>query len=82
MMKILYFGRLSDQVGMREESLELPADITNVKALQIWLDDTHGLGGLLCDTTIKIMVDQALIVGDLPLMGTEEIGFLPPVGGG
>jgi molybdopterin converting factor subunit 1 len=82
MMKILYFGRLSDGLGIREESLALPEEITSVRALQEWLDKTHDVEGLLCDKSIKIMVNQTLILNDAKLDGTEEIGFLPPVGGG
>jgi molybdopterin synthase sulfur carrier subunit len=82
MLKILYFGRLSDRAARREANIELPASITSLTALKSWLNKEHDLDGALEDASIKTMVNQTLIHGDLNLNGSEEIGFLPPVGGG
>jgi len=82
MMKILYFGRLADRAGRRKDSMDLPKNIQNISALKIWLDEKHDLGGALADKSIKTMVNQVLIHDDVTLKGDEEIGFLPPVGGG
>ncbi len=81
-MKIFYFGRLSDRVGMRQETLALPTNIETLFALKSWLNDKHDLGGALEETSIKSMINQNLVHGDAPLTGCIEIGFLPPVGGG
>ncbi len=82
MIKILYFGRLSDMAGRRTETLALPQGVRNISALRAWLDTAHDLGGALDDPSVKTMVDQSLVHNDMSLNGNEEIGFLPPVGGG
>jgi len=82
MMKILYFGRLSDTLGRREEMIPFSKDIANLEALRNWLDKTHDLNGCLHDPAVKIMVNQSLVHNNIKLAGDEEIGFLPPVGGG
>ncbi|MBL4854922.1 MAG: MoaD/ThiS family protein [Robiginitomaculum sp.] len=82
MLKIYYFGRLSDRAGRREESLALPVGVNSVSTLKNWLDTKHGLGGALQDKSVKTMINQSLIHKDIVLQGDEEIGFLPPVGGG
>jgi len=82
MLKIYYFGRLSDLTPKRAESLVLPKGVNTIFALKNWLDRTHDLGGALHDTSVKTMVNQSLVHGDIALAGDEEIGFLPPVGGG
>ena len=82
MLKILYFGRLSDRASRREANIDLPSNITSLTGLKTWLDKEHDLDGALEDSSIKTMVNQILIHTDFNLDGTEEIGFLPPVGGG
>ncbi|PHS76632.1 MAG: molybdopterin converting factor subunit 1 [Robiginitomaculum sp.] len=82
MIKILYFGRLRENVGCREETLALPEDIATISALKQWLNTEHELDGALQDPSVKTMVNQTLVHGDVALSGDEEIGFLPPVGGG
>lgn len=82
MMKILYFGRLRESAGRREETLALPDGITTISALKQWLNAEHELGGALDDPSVKTMVNQALVHDDMTVNGDEEIGFLPPVGGG
>jgi len=82
MIKILYFGRLRENAGRREEVLALPKSIATIFALKQWLDSEYELDGALDDPSVKTMVNQTLIHDDVTLNGDEEIGFLPPVGGG
>jgi len=81
-MKILYFGRLRENAGRREETLALPEGITSISTLKRWLDNEYGLDGALHDPSVKTMINQTFVHDDLALSGDEEIGFLPPVGGG
>lgn len=82
MVKILYFGRLSDRAQKREDTLVLPPHVHTVKELKIWLDTYHKLEGALTDPSLKIMVDQKLVHENVSITSASEIGFLPPVGGG
>ena len=81
-MKILYFGRLSDVAGQREETLEIPNGVSNLSELKDWLNIEREMGDTLMDPSIKTMVNQKLVLTNLTLNGDEEVGFLPPVGGG
>ncbi len=82
MIKILYFGRLRESAGRREETLALPEGVATISALKQWLNTAHELDGALDDPSVKTMVNQTLVHDDITLEGDEEIGFLPPVGGG
>ena len=82
MIKILYFGRLSDRAGRREEQLDLPQGVNTLSSLKNWLEDSRELGGTLLDPSVRTMINQVLVHEDTALVGDEEIGFLPPVGGG
>lgn len=82
MIKILYFGRLRENAGRREETLALPEGVSSISTLKLWLDSEHGLDGALQDQSVKTMVNQTLVHNDIELTGDEEVGFLPPVGGG
>lgn len=81
-VKLLYFGRIGDRVGKREETLTLPKKVATVSALKSWLDQRYDLQGLLNEPAIQVALNQTLILNDIALNGHEEIGFLPPVGGG
>ena len=82
MLTILYFGRLSERAQRRQVSVAMPASVTSISTLKDWLNAEHHLGGALADPSVKTMVNQTLAHSDLTLKGDEEIGFLPPVGGG
>ncbi len=82
MLKILYFGRLSDLAGRQEEYLDLPKDINTISVLKPYLSTLHDLGDALDDPSIKTMINQSLVFGDASIIDAREIGFLPPVGGG
>ena len=82
MMNILYFGRLRDLAGRGQEQLALPDHVTNLSTLKDWLNNEHDLHGALQEDCVKTMVNQSLVHDDITLKGDEEVGFLPPVGGG
>ncbi|PHR92169.1 MAG: molybdopterin synthase sulfur carrier subunit [Robiginitomaculum sp.] len=82
MVKILYFGRLSDRTQCREETIDLPDDICTINALKTWLGQRHDLGDALNLESIKTMINQELVHGNESIANAQEIGFLPPVGGG
>ena len=80
-MTILFFGRLSDRFGPQIRC-DLPDGIDDLAALTAWLEHRHDAEGLLTEPSIKVMVDKVLVHDNPKLKGGEEIGFLPPVGGG
>jgi molybdopterin converting factor small subunit len=74
-MKILFFGRLRDGAPAGP----VPPDIHDTDALRAWLG---GDRPELLDGSIRIVVNDALILGNRALDEGDEIGFLPPMSGG
>ena len=82
MAKILYFGRLSDISGATEESLDLPENISTAGDLRRFLDLRFEAGGVLLEPTVRIAVNNELCFDETSLSDSDEIAFMPPVGGG
>ena len=81
-MKILYFAAVRRSIGIGEETVEPPDNITTAGELLEWLrkqDDLHeaGLSGRVC-----IALDQEHVDETTSIKGIEEIAFFPPVTGG
>lgn len=81
-VKLLYFARLSEQLGMREENLTLPEDVKTLGALRHWLMARGGAWTALADNTVRSAVNQQITKQDVPLNTGDEIAFFPPVTGG
>jgi molybdopterin converting factor subunit 1 len=77
-MKVRFFGRLRDAIG-DEILVDVPPRITDSDALRHWLARDHPA---LLDPTVKIALDDRILVAAAPLDGVREIAFLPPVSGG
>jgi molybdopterin synthase sulfur carrier subunit len=84
MIKVLYFARLREQLGMPGE--EIPADdgpstVSDLAALLrtrggAWSD---ALGE---DQTVMAAVNQTMARPDTPVNDGDEVAFFPPVTGG
>lgn len=74
-MRIAFFGRLRDAAPPGP----VPPGIGDTGALRAWLG--RGRPELL-DPSIRIAVNDEIIVGDRPVGGDDEIAFLPPMSGG
>jgi len=83
-MKILYFAWVRQRVGMAEETLAPPDDVTTVAGLIDWLKSRdESYANAFADLrVIRAAVDQQLVPLDAPLAGAREIAFFPPVTGG
>ncbi len=83
-MKILYFAWVRQRVGIAEETLAPPDDVTTVAGLIDWLrsrDESYA--NAFADLrVIRAAVNQQLVPLDAPLAGAREIAFFPPVTGG
>ena len=82
MIKLIYFGRLSDVTGKTEELLDLPETLETAGDLRNWLDLRFDAQGALLEPTVRIALDQEIIFDGTPLGAAQEIAFMPPVGGG
>ncbi len=82
MAKLLYFGRLSDITGAAEETLSLPESISTAGDLRQYLDLRFNAQGALLEPTVRIAVNNELCFDTTSINETDEIAFMPPVGGG
>jgi sulfur-carrier protein len=74
-MKILFFGRLRDGAPAGP----VPPGIHDVDALRAWLG--RGRPELL-DASVRIAVNDEMILGNRVLDDGDEVAFLPPMSGG
>ncbi|HKD57359.1 MAG TPA: molybdopterin converting factor subunit 1 [Hyphomicrobiaceae bacterium] len=83
-VKILYFAWVREKTGKAEEILDLPADVTTVAELMVWL---KGRGPEYAEAfargdVIRAALDRNHVKSTAPLSGAREIAFFPPVTGG
>ncbi len=83
-MKILYFALLRQRVGIGEETIETPEDVTTVLGLVDWLRQRGpAFSEALMDIdAFRVAVDQEFADMDTVLRGDEEVAFFPPMTGG
>ncbi len=74
-MKILFFGRLGDVAPAGP----VPPGIRDSDALRAWLGRDRPE---LLDSSVRIAVNDEMILGNRRLVEGDEVAFLPPVSGG
>lgn len=82
MAKLFYLGRLVDITGAGSEVRDLPDDIVATPALRDWLDGLHGASGALLAGSVRIAINNEIVPEPAAITNTDEIAFMPPVGGG
>lgn len=79
MARVLLFGRLADQAGWRERTIDA-ADLASLRQALAATDP--GLGEALAGPGVQVAVDKTLVRGDAMLAAGTEVAFLPPMSGG
>jgi molybdopterin converting factor small subunit len=74
-MRIHFFGRLRDGAPAGP----VPPGVRDTGALREWLGRDRPE---LLDASVRIAVNDEMIVADRPLGDEDEIAFLPPMSGG
>jgi sulfur-carrier protein len=83
-MKVLYFAWLKQKVGLAEEEVSPPSEVTDVAGLLDWLSKRsprHG-DALARRGVVRVAVNQSYAKLDHPVRGDDEIALFPPVTGG
>lgn len=83
-LTIRYFAWLRERVGLSEEQLRPPAEITTVATLIPWLagrDAAHA-HAFAARATIRCAVNQEFATPQDRVSPGDEIAFFPPVTGG
>jgi molybdopterin synthase sulfur carrier subunit len=83
-MRIRYFAWLKQRVGLAEEELDPPPEVTTVGRLKAWLGERHPRFAEACAApgVVRAAVDQEFADDDRALRGAREVAFFPPVTGG
>ena len=83
-MKVLYFAWVRQKVGVDQETLTLPPQITTLNHLIPWLrarSDRHAAA--FADlSSIRMAVNQDFAHPLTPIADGDEVAFFPPVTGG
>lgn len=83
-MKIIYFAWVRERIGKAEEDIELPASVTTVADLLLYL---KGLGeeyesALQILKVIRVAINQEHVEHNELIAGAREIALFPPMTGG
>ena len=83
-IRILYFARLREEMGIRDEIYELPAGTGDVKGLRARLAARGGASAVAFapGKAVRVSVNQDLARDDSPVKAGDEVAFFPPVTGG
>ena len=83
-MRILYFAWVREAVGVGEERVDPPANITDVAALVDWLAGrSEGHAAAFADRRrLRAAIDGVFVGMDAPIAGADEVALFPPVTGG
>jgi molybdopterin synthase sulfur carrier subunit len=77
--RVLLFGRLADQAGWRDRSIEA----ASLAALRDLLAaDDPSLAQALGGPGVQVAVDKTIVRGEAVLAAATEVAFLPPMSGG
>jgi molybdopterin synthase sulfur carrier subunit len=79
MARVLLFGRLADQAGWRDRSVEA---VSLAALREVLTADDPGLGEALSGPGVQVAVDKAIVRGEAALAAATEVAFLPPMSGG
>lgn len=83
-MKLVYFAWVRERIGVSEEEVDLPAEVTTVRGLLDWLK-TRGEGyeaALQVPDVIRVAINQEHVDHRESIAGAREIALFPPMTGG
>jgi molybdopterin synthase sulfur carrier subunit len=83
-MKVLYFAWLKSKIGVAEEDVAPPADVTTVGALLDWLAGRgpRHAAALADRSVVRVAINQEYAALDQPIRPGDEVALFPPVTGG
>ncbi len=84
MLKVLYFARLRESLGLAGEELPLPEGVDSVAALMAWLATRGGVWQreFAGKHLLRAAVNQDLVAETATIQPGDEVAFFPPVTGG
>jgi sulfur-carrier protein len=83
-LRLLYFARLRERFGVGNESVQPPAEVTDVAGLLAWLARRGPVWAeeLAAGRPYRLAVNQEMADAATLLRDNDEVAFFPPVTGG
>ncbi len=83
-IRILYFARLREDMGMAGEMFDLATETCDVKSLRAQLIARGGASAVALGSgkAVRVSVNQDIARDDTPVKAGDEVAFFPPVTGG
>ena len=83
-MRVLYFAKVREIIGLSEENIDLPSNVKTVEDFLDYLISKENKYDLALSNkeTIHIACDENHVDKDFILKNTKEIAIFPPVTGG
>lgn len=82
MIRILYFGRLREDLAMREETLDWQEGDSEALIARLRSRGPEWAEALAPGRVFRVVVDRVMVRGAQPVPDGAEVGILPPVTGG
>ncbi|HEY5716513.1 MAG TPA: molybdopterin converting factor subunit 1 [Psychromonas sp.] len=82
MIKVLFFAKLRDQLGISELQLDSKNNPDVASLLNNLQQRGGGWAGALADNKLMVAVNQTISTGNPSLQDGDEVAFFPPVTGG
>ena len=82
MANLLYFGKLVEITRHAQEKIDLPPTLSTTDDLRKWIDERLESEGLFLEPTIRIAINNEIVIEPHAINQSDEIAFMPPVGGG
>ncbi len=84
MIKILYFARLSEALGISSEEIEFSVDSNSIDSIvTLFRDRGEPFDSAFCgETKVLVAINQEMTDHHATIKDGDEVAFFPPVTGG
>jgi sulfur-carrier protein len=83
-LKILYFASLREALGLEEETVDVPVNVSTAGELRAWLGQRNEryTKALAVNRSLRMAINKRLAQPESILTAGAEVAFFPPVTGG
>ena len=84
MARLVYFAWVRERIGKPQEDVPLPAEVSTVRDLLVWLKSRgeEYEHALQYPDVIRVALDHEHVDHDEPIGAAREIALFPPMTGG
>jgi sulfur-carrier protein len=82
-IKILYFGRPSENLKLADETVNVPAGVTTLAGLLAWLRLRGDIWAQeLTEARVRCAINQEFSAWTAPIHDKDEVALFSPISGG